>query len=210
MIRRTRAAVFATLSALALAGVAAPAASANPLSIVPLVSCANEQPSQPFAPWGDYNNYTPVAGGNFETGSFPWTLTGGAKVVSGNETYHVGGARDSHSLALPAGSSATSPYMCTSIYHPMVRLFVRNTGSPASHLIVQAVYPTLVGVATSQVGYITGSSTWQPSSSMGLLWGNLMATLSLNQTSIAFRFVPADNTGNWRIDDVYLDPYARG
>jgi hypothetical protein len=38
----------------------------------------------------------------------------------------------------------------------------------------------------------------------------LRPTLSLNQTAIAFRFIPADDTGSWQIDDVYLDPYARG
>jgi hypothetical protein len=39
---------------------------------------------------------------------------------------------------------------------------------------------------------------------------NLLATLSLNRTVIAFKFAPADSTGAWSIDDVYLDPYARG
>ena len=45
---------------------------------------------------------------------------------------------------------------------------------------------------------------------MTLLVSNLLATLSLSQTAIAFRFTPADSTGHWSIDDVYLDPYGRG
>ena len=49
------------------------------------------------------------------------------------------------SLSLPAGSSALSPADCTNIYHPTLRLFVRNTGSPSSHLLVQALYPGLLG-----------------------------------------------------------------
>jgi hypothetical protein len=208
MIRRIRAVFLAASSVLALASIAAPAAHANPLSILP-GSCGNQPASQPFARFGDYNEYTPVPGGSFEAGSVPWALTGGAHVVTGNETYHVAGAGNSHSLALPAGSSATSPASCTSIYHPTVRLFVRNTGATSSHLIVQAIYPTLLGVGTSTIGELSGSSSWKPSPAMSLLVTNLLATLSLNHTSIAFRFVPADRTGNWTIDDVYLDPFMR-
>ena len=77
---------------------------------MPIVGCANEQASQPFASWGDSSSYTLIPGGNFEAGAFPWALTGGAKVLAGNETYHVGGPADSQSLSLPAGSSATSPF----------------------------------------------------------------------------------------------------
>jgi hypothetical protein len=208
MIRRIRAAFLAASSVLALASIATPAAHANLLSILP-ESCGNQPASQPFARFGDYNEYTPVPGGSFEAGSVPWALTGGAHVVTGNETYHVAGAGNSQSLALPAGSSATSPASCTSIYHPTVRLFVRNTGAASSRLIVQAIYPTLLGVGTSTIGELSGSSSWQPSPAMSLLVTNLLATLSLNQTSIAFRFVPADRTGNWSIDDVYLDPFMR-
>jgi hypothetical protein len=208
MIRRIRAVFLAASSVLALASIAAPAAHANPLSILP-GSCGNQPASQPFARFGDYNEYTPVPGGSFEAGSVPWAITGGAHVVTGNETYHVAGAGNSHSLALPAGSSATSPASCTSIYHPTVRLFVRNTGATSSHLIVQAIYPTLLGVGTSTIGELSGSSSWKPSPAMSLLVTNLLATLSLNHTSIAFRFVPADRTGNWTIDDVYLDPFMR-
>jgi hypothetical protein len=210
MIRRTRAAVLAALSALTVVAATAPAASANPLSLLPIISCANEQASQPFAPWGDNSSYTLVPGGNFEPGTYPWALTGAAKVAPGNETYHVDGANDSQSLSLPSGSSAASPFVCTSVYHPTLRFFARNTGSASSQLNVYAVYPTLLfGIQTSKVGEITGSSSWQPSNEMRLLWGNLNATLSLDETAIAFRFVPADNTGNWSIDDVYLDPFHR-
>jgi hypothetical protein len=209
MTLRTRASLLATASALALGMVSVPAAQANLLSILP-GSCGNQPASQPFAKWGDTSHYTLVPGGTFESGSFPWLLLGGAKVASGNESYYVSGS-GSHSLSLPAGSSAISPPSCTSIYHPTARLFVRNTGVPSSHLIVQALYPGLLGgVQAATVGVLTGSSTWQPSPAMGLLLTNLLSTLSLSQTTVAFRFTPADRTGSWSIDDVYLDPFARG
>ena len=207
---KIRVAALAAMSTLALGGLVAGQAQANILSLLP-GACGNQPESQPFSQFKDSNQYTPVPGGSFESGSFPWLLTGGAGVVSGNETYFVGSKADSHSLALPAGSSATSPASCTDIYHPVVRLFVQNTGSARSQLNVYALYPGLLGgVVTSKLAGVTGSSSWQPTQQMSLLVNNLLGTLSLDQTAIAFRFAPADSLGNWRVDDVYLDPYFRG
>jgi hypothetical protein len=210
MIRRTRALFLAAVSTLAVGVMAAPAAQASLLSVLP-GSCGSQVESQPFSPWWDFNSYTLVPGGDFEHGSSGWLLFGGAAITAGNESFHVGGLGDSHSLALPAGSSATSPSSCTSIYHPTVRFFVRNTGSANSRLVVQALYPGLLGgVQTSTLGQISGSSSWAPSPAMSLLVNNLLSTVSLDETTIAFRFIPADSTGAWSIDDVYLDPYFRG
>lgn len=209
MMGRIRAAGLAGVATLAISAALAGGAQANILSLLP-GSCGNQPESQPFQQWGDSSEYTPVPGGSFESGSVPWLLAGGAKVVSGNESSFVGSASDSHSLSLPAGSTATSPPSCTSIYHPTVRMFVQNTGTASSHLTVYALYPGLLGmVQTAKIGSLTGTGAWQPSPQVSLLLTNLLATLSLDQTAIAFRFAPADRLGNWRIDDVYLDPYCR-
>lgn len=210
MTGRTRAASLAASCALALGLMVVPAAQASLLSILP-GSCTSQVESQPFAQWGDTSSYTLVPGGNFEPGTAPWSLTGAAAVSSGNESFHVDGASDSHSLSLPSGSSATSPAMCTNIYHPTLRLFLRNAGSSSSRLKVQVLYPGLLGIVqTATVGEFSGSSSWQPSPAATLLLTNVLATLSIDQTAVAFRFTPADSTGAWSIDDVYLDPYARG
>jgi hypothetical protein len=116
----------------------------------------------------------------------------------------------SRSLALPAGSSATTLPSCTSIYHPTVRLFLRNTGSKSSRLLVQALYPGLLGgVQSATVAELTGSASWAPSQAMPLLLSNLLATTSLAPTVIAFRFSTTNDGGAWSIDDVYLDPFHR-
>jgi hypothetical protein len=86
---------------------------------------------------------------------------------------------------------------------------VRNAGSPYSRLTVEAIYPSLLGTLITSVGEISDSSCWQPSPALTLLLDNLLSTVSLNQTTIAFRFVPADSSCNWSVDDVYLDPFAR-
>jgi hypothetical protein len=205
---RVRATIVAIFS-LAVVAVTAPVAQANPLSLLP-GSCGNQVDSQPFARWGDTSNYTLVTGGTFETGGFPWWLTSGASVGAGNESYYVNATSDHSSLSLPRGSSAMSPPMCASIYHPTLRLFVQNTGSPSSRLKVEALYPGLLGgVQVARLGDLSGTSAWQPSPVLGLTITNLLATLSLQRTAIAYRFTPEDAVGQWRIDDVYLDPRMR-
>ena len=208
MNTRFRATLVAISSLAAVALTAPGAAQANLLSILP-GSCGNQVESQPFATWGDSNNYTLVTGGTFEPGSVPWALVG-AHVVAGNESYYVNGGGDQDSLSLPSGSSATSPAVCTSIYHPTLRLFVSNSGVTSSRLKVQALYPGLLGgVQVATLGYLSGTAAWQPSPAMQLTVTNLLATLSLDQTAIAYRFTAEGSGGQWRIDDVYVDPRMR-
>src|SRR3954453_2805958 len=88
---------------------AAPKAHASLLSSL-TAPCDGQTMERPFTRWLDLFQYTLVPGGNFESNAAGWTLTGGAQVVSGNESFNVSGG--SHSLSLPAGSSATSPAMC--------------------------------------------------------------------------------------------------
>ena len=208
MTIRVRATLVAVFS-LVLVAVMVPVAQANLLSILP-GSCGNQVYSQPFARWGDNNSYTLVTGGTFEAGSLPWVLSSGASVAAGNESYYVNASSDRNSLSLPSGSSATSLAVCTSIYHPTLRLFVSNSGSASSRLRVEALYPGLLGgVQVARLGELGGIATWQPSPELQLTVTNLFATLSLSQTAIAFRFTPEGAGGQWRIDDVYLDPRMR-
>jgi hypothetical protein len=166
--------------------------------------------SQVFSQFGDDNWYTAVPGGDFEPGGVAWAKSGGATPVAGNEKYNVGGASDSTSLSLPGGSSATSPAVCASIYKPTLRFFARNTGSTSSRLNVDVYYPGLLGaVRTARVGTISSGSDWNPTGEQQLTVTNLLATLSLSRTVIAFRFSPADSNGQWTIDDVYVDPRCR-
>ena len=202
-------ATLVAVSSLALVVLFTPVAQANLLSILP-GSCGNQVDSQPFAHWGDNNNYTLVPGGTFETGELPWVLSSGASVTSGNESYYVHASSDRRSLSLPSGSSATSLAVCTSIYHPTLRLFVQNSGSSTSRLRVEALYPGLLGgVQAARLGELSGTATWQPSPALQLTVTNLLATLSLQQTAIAFRFTPVSAAGQWKIDDVYVDPRMR-
>jgi hypothetical protein len=208
MTIRIRATLVALFS-LVLVVLTGSVAQANPLSILP-GSCGNQVESHPFARWGDNNSYRLVPGGAFEAGGLPWALSSGANVVAGNESYYVNASSDHNSLSLPSGSSVTSLPVCTSIYDPTLRLFASNTGAASSRLRVEALYPGLLGgVQVARLGELSGTSTWQPSPELQLTVTNLLATLSLQQMAIAYRFTPEDSVGQWRIDDVYVDPRMR-
>ena len=58
-------------------------------------SCDDGRITQPFHRFGDSANYKLLPGGSFEAGTDAWQLSGGANIVSGNETYKVGGSTHS-------------------------------------------------------------------------------------------------------------------
>src|SRR5712691_7417770 len=111
----------------------APAANAG---LLPGTSCPGTV-SHPFLPWLDPLGYTLAPDGGFENDAAGWKLTGGAKVVSGNEIYFVHGAGESKSLLLPTGSSARTPPMCMGLVRLVGRFFVRSPQTPVSTVRVQ-------------------------------------------------------------------------
>ncbi len=133
------------LLALFTALVAVAAVSASPAAAADgsLLGCGY-QPVHPFMRFLDPLPYSLLPGGDFESGAQGWKLSGGARVVNGNESFYVTSARDSHSLLLPSGSSATSPPMCMGLLLPIVRYFSTG-GAPLSYLRVEAVYTDASG-----------------------------------------------------------------
>jgi hypothetical protein len=147
-----------------------------------------------------------MPGGSFESGSYPWWLTSGAKVMAGNEPFYVNGSRDKRSLFLPSGSSATSPPACFGVGDWHLRFFAVNAGARTSSLRVSVVVMHVLGTLSVVDGGTVGhTGTWQPSPKVGLLVSNL--TSPLGGRSISLRFTPTGSKAAWRIDDVYLDPW---
>ena len=114
--------------------------------------------STPFAAWKDYANYAFAHDGGFESGGSGWSLSGGARAVSGNESYYVHSRTDKTSMSLPKGASATSPGMCISLLSSVLGIFDGGT--------------------------ISAGGTWKPSPALGMLGG----VLPLLTTSVSFRF----------------------
>src|SRR5581483_1344900 len=95
-----------------------------------LLGCRYGDDAKTFARWGDYSDYVPVPGGNFESNA-GWTLTGGARIVDGNEPFHLRSPSDNHSLLLPPGSSAMSPPVCLQVLTPTIRFVGQASGASA-------------------------------------------------------------------------------
>jgi hypothetical protein len=200
-----------TLRTLLVVGVVSLSLGATPAFAGLGISCPDPV-SKPFSPWDDYAKYAFIPNGGFEGGASPWTLSGGAKVVSGNESFKVHGAYDRYSLSLPPGSTATTAPMCISLFSGHMRFFTANAGSSSSKLKVQVLYSGGVGgllgsvgalLGLSEIGYVSSGAAWQPSPQIGMLGG----TLPLLTSSVKFRFSTVDSVGSWRLDDVYLDPF---
>jgi hypothetical protein len=170
-----------------------------------LLPTCNVPVSQPFRQWGDDAWYSLVPGGSFEAGSVSWALSGGARVVHGNETFYVRSSSDRRSLLLPAGSSATTPPTCFTLADWHLRFFLVNTGAESGRVRVTVVVRNLLGVlSVLDGGTASAGGEWQPSPRIGLLASNLTSPLF---SSISFRFTPIGSGASFQIDDVYLDPW---
>ncbi len=193
--RRVRAVVVLGL----VGGTIAMAMGAVPASAGLGLACPSST-STPFAGWQDYAHYAFVPDGGFESGGSGWTLSGGARAVSGNESYYVHSSWDRTSLSLPAGASATSPPMCISLLSSKMRFLAR--GDSGSSIKVQIVYRGLLSsvLGIFDGGTIAAGGSWKPSPQMGMLGG----VLPLLTASVSFRFTAVGGAAG--IDDVYLDP----
>ena len=156
--------------------------------------------SQVFKPWGDGSNYMLTPGGSFEVGTPSWKLGGGAKIVSGNESFFIHSKTDRKSLYMPAGSSASSPSMCfaTGDWH------LRFVGSGSGQVRVAVTVNSLLGVLSIlDGGTVSNNGTWKPSPKVGLLLTNVGGLLTTNAISLRF----TATSGASQLDDVYLDPF---
>lgn len=203
--RHSRSFVLLALVALlaALAITVTPKADAGLIGTPPPSGC--DSASQVFAPWGDSAYYALVPGGSFESGTPAWAMSGGARVVAGNEPFYVRSRSDSRSLYLPSGSAALSPTVCFGLGDWHGRFFVRNAGSGGGSLKVDIVVKSLVGglVSILDGGSVSAGGTWSPSPRIRLTLTNLCSLLGVR--AIAFRFRASG--GSFQVDDVYLDPW---
>lgn len=189
--------------------VAAAALAVSACSAAAAQACSYTGAEQVFSPWGDQHSYVLAPDGGFEAGGAGWTLAGGATTVAGNESFYLNDAGDSRSLSLPAGSAAVSPPICMSIDTPIFRLFARNTGDPSSGLRVEATYVLLGLVRTKAVSTVYAGPDWAPSQQLSTVLSLSTVVGTLTPSSIQIRITPLGSGGQWQVDDLYIDPFAR-
>jgi len=159
--------------------------------------------SQPFAPWGDSSPYALVPGGDFESALTGWSLSGGAQRTAGSESYAVTGSLGAWSLALPAGATAQSPFICVSAADRTFRFFARSVGGTAT-VLAQVVYQTPFGNVAIPVGKVVANSSWAPSEAFhtGAALASMLSPSGTAQLALRFGSLG----GNARVDDVFIDP----
>jgi hypothetical protein len=202
--RRVRTVLGAGVAAVAfVAGTGAQASQGVRDGVVP---CGRRVLSHPFAAFGDPKPYFRITNGGFESGATAWTLGAGAAVVAGNEPFQVGGARDGHALRLGAGGTAASAPLCAGTNEPQMRLFARGVGGDQSRLRVDAVVTSLSGrpmrTVTLRVAP-TANGAWAPTPAI------VFGSSAHGAEVVQFRFSVEGATAgsDWRIDDVYVDPW---
>ena len=198
------------LVVLAIASAAATAASLLASARPALAGSSCPPPpssSEPFAPWGDQNSYVPATDGGFEPiprGSLqqPWSLSGSASIVSGNEPWHIDGNRnDSRSLSIQAGGKATSACTTAPLVTSVVRFFLKNTGAASGELHVQLLVNGGKN-GTLDGGYITAGSSWQPTAVLALPWAQPLS----GAVNLQIVLTPVGAGASFQVDDAYIDP----
>jgi hypothetical protein len=158
--------------------------------------------TQSFAAWGDTNNYTLTNNGSFEaTGG--WGLTGGARIVDGSDDLNIPVARlkatkDTHSLLLPPGATASTSVLCMKRVMPPLRFAVMNAGDPTALLQVSALTGDESAPTLTPIGTLTAGPSWAVSAPIGFVVPN---------GALGFQFTAIGNGGSFHIDDVLVDPY---
>ncbi len=204
-----------TLSAALLVG--APAAAQ--------ADCVQAPTTKAFAKIGDTADYSVAPGGTFETAA-GWTLTGGAKLVYGNET--LGITTGSRSLSLPLGATATSPAFCVDETNPYFRFMARPTKAVTGYSAI-VLYKDENGTTkqaqfTSSKDSAWSDGKWAPSKVSPL--ATKIPLVSGETASVQLKFVSTGNQvavgigwwgqfaggslGTVSIDSVMVDPYRRG
>jgi hypothetical protein len=159
--------------------------------------CEGRVIEQPFAPWDDLADYFLAPDGDFSGGGMGWTLSG-AEVIADNEPWFVHGGSDAAAAGLPTGASATSPMICVAETDPTMRFFARGSGE----LQVEVIYADGDGLEQAvPIGTVTGSAEWAPTDALPI-------TVNTYEMTVAFRFTAL--SGDWAIDDLYVDPYKKG
>ena len=172
--------------------------------------CGTRTVTTPFSRFGDANGYFLAPNGGFENGSTSWSLSGGASVISGNESLYLRSASDRSSLKLPTGSVASSSFMCITKDDPSVRFVVRAVGLYNSLNVTATIRNSAGTVQSVYLGQLSSGSyaNWAPSPVYSYAVSLNMPWMLVNGTAeVSFTFSSQGSSGSWLIDDVYVDPF---
>lgn len=197
----------------------APSSSTTTTPTTP-TGCTALPTTQAFSKYNDAAQYFLAPGGSFETGTPAWTLTSGAKIVSGNDG--LGITSGSKALQLPVGGTALSPAFCVDDSLPSFRFSAKISSLDGGFAAI-VVYRNEAGdvtkaqfLSSAEGTYWNGANTWSPSPVSPLATKIPLLSSSGTTASVQLMFVGTTKSyGAWvgstaTIDSVMVDPYRRG
>jgi hypothetical protein len=192
--RLTRRLGFAAVVCFALLGLSATPALAA-------ATCEGQTFSQPFAAWGDYNSYTLVQGGEFNSSSEGWELKGGAQILQAIRPNRT----TAGVLNLPSGSVAVSPPVCVTLQYKTARLWVRNVKGAEGVAVSVAYAGTPTATSPMNVAQVHGAHTcWTLSEPFNLQPQTAGASEGTRQVRLVF--IAGGQAGDFQLYGLYIDP----
>ena len=177
-------------------------------------TCTSPELVQAFSAFGDTRDYVLAPGGSFEDDDLDgWqvnkarTTQDGSPLqlpVADSRGYRYGDDNE-QSLKISAGGSATSPAMCVDLHYPTLRLMTKlRKGTGA--IQVEVLYPDSDNPVFHPVGSLTAgrSNRWEASADVSVFPERGGAAPGMLR--VALRFTSVAGNGEWRIDDLYVDP----
>ena len=162
--------------------------------------------TQALRSFGDTRWYTPAPGADFNFGAPGWQLKSGAKLAADPSR--------GTSLVLPPGASAISPGFCVDLDYPHFRFFNHFVAKDPSkgEILVEVVYPQLRSPEWTEVSKFDGkqgtatSGSWRLSSDVDLKPDFAGSVPGARYVALRFTALKTGYAGEWRVDDVLIDP----
>jgi len=192
-----------TLSSAVIAIVVACVAAAGSPATASAACCSYTEASALFAPWQDYGAHTPFQGAGFENGASGWSWGNGAKIVGGDSNPLLT-STGTHSVQVPGGGTARSPWMCVNSSTPSLRFFLRRV-SGTGNLTVRGVVSSGTTKVTTLTTISEANGAWRPSPIVAF---PPFLTASSTGINVQFQFTSDPGTV-FHVDEVELDPYLR-
>lgn len=212
---RAHALTVGLIASLALAGTAE--ANTTPLgstsvNYTPASASTCDRPTftQALRSYGDLRSYALAPSGSFTGPVAGWQLGTGAKLAADT-------ARGT-SLVLAPGASAISPGMCVDLDYPHLRFFNKFVAKdPAGGKIrVEVVYPQLANPHWTDViefdgkaSAPAGAGNWRLSQDVDLKPDFAGSMPGARYVALRFTALKTGYAGEWRVDDIWIDPKAR-
>ena len=175
-------------------------------------TCSSPLIENPFVRFGDRRNYVMAPGGSFESGTAGWQLTGAAQRVTEADPVDLGARDGVGMLSMGPRASAISPTMCVDLDYPTFRVLTKAVGrTDSAEFKIEIAYPDARKPAWEELSKFDGKqftnagSGWRLTDDMDMKPALGGKTAGFRR--VAFRFTAL--TGNWRVDDLYVDPRRR-